>query len=173
MKPKTMDGLPTGDLGDWVRRKDRRTGRWIENPKSGFRVYYKSSHPRTIMRMRYIVCKDGFCYGFTLPLKGGYRHSPDPSKEASRVIIEVFGGLYTTDTAFENEGFITLATATYFKSKEQQDAYIGALKDAVPRIPAMGAFSFRWDGGFGFQVEFTKENSEKLKNGEFIQYECS
>jgi len=43
------------------------------------------------------------------------------------------------------------------------------LKDAVPCIPVMGNV-FRWNGGFGYQVDFTKELLEKLENGAFVSH---
>lgn len=169
---KRIYGLPSYDLGDWAQGSEERIGRWIENPNTGFRVYYAHPHPRTESSMRYIVCKDGFCMGFSMPFEGGYHHVDDPQRETSYVIIEMMGGLYYTDTAYKREGFIKLADATRFDNLEQQSAYIEALKEAVPCIPVFRNYIPAQDGGFGYEVRFTKEISRKMANGEFIQNDC-
>jgi len=58
-------GLAEIDPGDWVRGKEPATGAYIENTKTGFRVYYLQPHPRYSSLWRFVVCKDGFWIGFS------------------------------------------------------------------------------------------------------------
>lgn len=174
MSQKVEYGLPQIDMGDWVRGKDRRIGSFIENQRSGFRVYYRYQHPIHDGRLRYIVSKGGFSIGFAVPgaqatdHSGGYRHWPLDGKGFPTVVIDTVGGIFRSDTCSEIESFPELANATHFEDKRQQDAFLAALADAVPRIPALGTYALRWNGGFGYQLEFTAAVASKFKAGEFI-----
>ena len=168
-------GLAEIDPGDWVRGSDPRKGRYLDNPITGFRVYHQGIHFRFSEYNRYIVCKDDFCMGFSFkPTSETLIHVDDPVRETPRVVIESIGGRYITNNVYGDTPTtrhrIELAHATHFKTMAQQQAFIAALKDVVPRIPAVAHHLFRWNGGFGYQLNFTKELLEKLENGGFISH---
>lgn len=174
MAKKVEYGLPQFDMGEWVRGKDRRLGNFIENQESDFRVYYHFQHPIHERRLRYIVSNDGFSIGFAVPGapatddSGGYRHRPLDGQNAPSVVIDTVGRTFRSDTCTETECFPVLAAATKFQDRLPQDAFLAALRDAVPRIPALGTYALRWNGGFGYKAEFTKSVAEKIHAGDYI-----
>ena len=169
MNVQPQYGLLSINMGDWARGRDPQTEKYIENTKSGFRVYCQYPNIRFDLGTRYIVRKGDLSMGFSLAKDLAMYHVEYPSEETPKVFVSTIGGRYATDSAWGKEGFTTLADATHFETIEQQQLFLEALVDAVPRIPAVGSHAFRWDGGFGYQVQFTQELSEKLKRKDFLR----
>jgi hypothetical protein len=150
-------GLPQIDMGDWERGKDNRMGKFIENQVTGFRVYFYHQNPIHDGRLRYIVSKDEFSIGFAAPgaqagdNSGGYRHVPIDENGTPPVVIDTVGGTFRSDMCTETKHFPVLAATTKFVDHQQQNAFLAALADAVPRIPALGTYALRWNGGFWVQ----------------------
>ncbi|WP_298493010.1 hypothetical protein [uncultured Maritimibacter sp.] len=171
-------GLTQIDMGDWIRGKDERLGKFIENQNTGFRVYFHYQHPIHDGRLRYIVIKNGFAMGFAVPAKlastnsGGYLHRQFNGDDGPSIVVDTIGGTFRSDMCTETEHFPVLAAAEVFENRQQQDGFIAALSDAVPRIPALGSYVLRWNGGFGYKLEFTKSIWTKLSSGDFIYVAC-
>lgn len=161
-------------MGDWARGRDKRLGDFIEDQSTGFRACYHDQHPIHDGRLRYIVSKNGCSIGFAVPAAqatdttGGYRHRPVDGKDATSVVIDTIGGIFHSDTCTETELFPKLATATHFKD-QQQDDFLAALANAVPRIPALSSYAFRWNGGFGYRAEFTESAARGIEAGAFLE----
>lgn len=168
-------GLAEIDPGDWGRGSDPKKERYLDNSKTEFRVYYQHIHPRFSEYTRYVVCKNGFCMGFSFkPTRETLIHVDDPMNKTPRVVIENMGGRYITNKIYGDTPTTSrhteLSHATHFNTMAQQQEFIAALKDAVPRIPVVGCHLSRWNGGFGYQVDFTKELLKKLEDGAFIDH---
>ena len=116
--------------------------------------------------------------GFAVPGKqvstnsGGYRHRPFASDGGPSIVVDTIGGTFRSDMCTETERFPVLAAAEVFENRQQQDDFIAALSDAVPKTPALGSFAFRWNGSFGYKLEFTESINNKLASGDFINVAC-
>ena len=168
-RKKKIYGLKSIDIGDWVSGRDRRDGRYVESTSTGFSVYIQYPHPRYETGTRYIVQgPDGFRMGFALSETQKAMRTPPDSGIPGIVEIGSVGGTYKRDGMYGDEGFSVLADATHFHNRAEQDAFLSALKDALPRIPALQKHAYSQDGGFGYTVTFTDELQTALDAGKYI-----
>jgi hypothetical protein len=168
-RKKKIYGLASIEMGDWVAGRSRRDGRFVENTSTGFKVFIQYPHPRYETGTRYIVeGPDRFRMGFALSESLAACHAPVDTGIPGKVFVGTIGGTYKRDGMYGDEGFAVLAEATHFRSLDEQQSYLNALSEAVPRIPAVGQHALRQDGGFGYAVTITNELQTALDAGEYI-----
>jgi hypothetical protein len=168
-RKKKIYGLPSIDMGDWVSGEDPRDGHFVENTSIGFKVFIQYPHPRYETGTRYIVRgPDGFRMGFALSETQKSMQTPPDSGIPGVIEVGSVGGTYRRDGMYVNEGFAVLADAKHFRNRGEQDAFLNALEDAVPRIPAIISHAFRQDGGFGYTVRISDDLQKALGAGNYI-----
>lgn len=176
MSERLEYGQRSIDMGFWEKRFEPKFGYLVYNTGNQFKVYFNYPNPRLDARLRYIVSKGNFSIGFASPAivgdleTGGLLHERPENSNCAAVIIDTIGGIFLADSWFDGEGFPTLATARKFQTVAQQTEFLSVLADAVPRIPALSGYAFRWDGGFGYELKFAKSLVEKIAHREFIEH---
>lgn len=168
MAAEKLFGLQKIDLGGWQRGQEQRRDPYVENLKAGFRVYYHYPDVRGFGNLCYVVCKDDFCIGFRAPDNNEFRHGKESPYEKPEVIIDTIGGDFFTANVITT-GHEKIASATHFKSEEQQIEFINALKAASPLIPIYGQFRIHWANGFGYSPRFTDAVATKLNSNGYIK----